>query len=87
MALEESVHALISSGWEERQRKQAYDMAMAIAQGAKASGCKETAGVLDAITSLLAMPLAEVIPLRDELRDKLLELLDLLREDPLAQTA
>jgi len=37
--------------------------------------------VLRAIASLLALPLGEVLPLRGPLREKLLELLDLLDDD------
>jgi hypothetical protein len=87
LALEEAVHALLASGWDEPLRRHAHEMAAALAAGAKDAGWKETARVLGAIHSLLALPFGEVLSLREELRDKLIELLDLLREDPLAESA
>jgi hypothetical protein len=86
-ALEGAVHALLASGWDEPLRKHAHEMATAMAAGAKDAGWGETSRVLGAIHSLLALPLGEVLSVREELRDKLLELLDLLREDPLAESA
>jgi hypothetical protein len=86
-ALEGAVHSLLASGWDEPLRRHAQEMAAAMAAGAKDAGWKETAGVLGAVHSLLALPLGEVLSVREELRDKLLELLDLLREDPLAESA
>jgi hypothetical protein len=86
-ALEESVHALLSSGWEEGLRRRAYEIASAMSAGAKEAGWKQAAGVLQAMASLLSLPLKEVLSVRDELRNKLLELLEQLREDPLAQRA
>jgi hypothetical protein len=86
-ALEGAVHELLASGWDEPLRKHAHEMAAAMAAGAKDAGWKETAGVLGAVNSILALPLGEVLSVREELRDKLIELLDLLREDPLAESA
>jgi len=87
LALEGAVHALLASGWDEALRRRAHEMAAAMAAGAKDAGWKETAGVLGAVHSLLELPLGEVLSVREELRDKLIELLDLVREDPLAESA
>ena len=85
--LENAVHTLLSNGWEEPRRRQAHEMATALSQGAKAAGWKETGGVLQALGSLLSMPLEEVIPVRSALREKLLELLALLTESRSAESA
>jgi hypothetical protein len=85
-ALEESVHDLLSGGWEEPRRKRAQEIASALAQGARKAGWKDTAAVLGAIVELVDLPLGEVLTVRDELRNKLMELLELLGDDPLAQT-
>ena len=86
-ALENAVHELLSSGWEEPRRRHAHEMAAALSDAAKSSGWKETGGVLQALGSLLALPLEEVIGLRSELREKLLELLALLTESRSSESA
>ena len=86
-ALEESVIALLSNGWEESPRYYAREVASALAASAKLSGWKEQARVLDSVRSLLALPIVEVIPIHQEVEAKLIELLAFLREDPLADTA
>jgi hypothetical protein len=85
-ALEESVHDLLSGGWEEPRRKRALEIASALAAGARQGGWRDTAAVLGAIVELVDLPIGEVVSVRDELRNKLIELLELLRDDPLAQT-
>lgn len=86
-ALENSVQELLSTGWEEPHRKRAHEFAAAFAQAARDAGWKEIAGILGAIASLLALPLREVLAIRDELRSKLIELLELLRHQSSAETA
>ena len=86
-ALEGSVRDLLSNGWEEPYRKRAHDFTSAFAQAAREAGWKEIAGILGAMTSLLALSPEEVEPVRNELRDKLIELLDLLQDQSSAETA
>lgn len=86
-ALKDSVHELLTNGWEEPCRKRAHRFASAFAQAARDEGWKEVAGILGAIASLLALPLEEVVAIRKELGDKLIELLELLRDQSSAETA
>lgn len=86
-ALEASVHDLLSTGWNEPERRRAHEIALAHTEGAKAAGWKETGGILQALTSLLALPLGEVIAIREALRTRLLELLELLRNLPASESA
>jgi hypothetical protein len=85
--LEEAVHDLLESGWDEPRRRRAHELAVALADAAKASGWKETGGVVRAIASLLALSLGEVIGVRVALRERLLELLDVLKDSPASETA
>jgi hypothetical protein len=80
-ALDAAVRDLIASGWDEPRRRHALELAATLAEGASLAGWRETAVVLRALASLLALPLGEVLPLRGPLREKLLELLDLLDDD------
>lgn len=85
--LEDAVHDLIASGWDEPKRRQAHELASALAEAAKASGWKELGGILQAVASLLAMPLGDVIAHRAAHREKLLELLALLKDSPASESA
>jgi hypothetical protein len=86
-ALEIGVHDLLSTGWEESRRRRAHEMSTALCDAAKISGWKETGGILQAISSLLALPLVEILSVRETVRDKLLELLGLLRGSARSETA
>lgn len=83
-ALDAGVRDLIASGWDEPRRRHAHELATTLAQAAGLAGWKETGVVLRALAQLLALPVGEVLPLRGALREKLLELLDLLDEGPIA---
>ena len=85
--LEEAVRDLLASDWDEPCRRRAHQLAVALTDAAKASGWKETAGVVQAIASLLALSLGEVIGVRTALRERLLELLDVLKDSPASETA
>src|SRR2546421_6932746 len=76
--LEFAVHEVISSGWDEPRRRRAFEMSAALCELSKVSDWKETAGILQALTSLLALPLGEILSVREMVRDKLLELLGML---------
>src|SRR5258708_40316918 len=84
--LESSVHEVISTGWDESTRRYACDVSAALRDASKAAGWKETAGILHALTSLLALPLGEILTIRGAVRDKMLELLELLLLSAPSQT-
>ena len=85
--LESAVHQVISTGWDESTRKYACEVSTALRDASKAAGWKETTGILHALTSLLALPLGEILSIREAVRDKMLELLELLRTSVRSQTA
>lgn len=87
IVLEEAVHDLLSSGWDELKRRRAYQLGAALCDGAKVAGWKETAGILQAISSLLAMPLEEVFSVQSALREKLQELLQVLKASRQSESA
>lgn len=86
-ALEIAVHDLLSTGWEEPRRRRAHEISTALCDAAKMSGWKETGGILQAISSLLTLSLVETLSVREAIRDKLLELLGLLRGSARSETA
>ena len=86
-ALELAVRDLLKSGWNEPERRHAHEIAHALMEGAKVACWKETGGVLQALTSLLALPLDEVLSISEALRTRLLELLALLRDMPASESA
>ena len=85
--LESAVHQVISTGWDESTRKYACEVSTALRDASKAAGWKETTGILHALTSLLALRLGEILSIREAVRDKMLELLELLRMSVRSQTA
>jgi len=87
LALEQTVYDLLSYGWDENFRVRAYEMALALTHAAKSAGHWETEGVLRAIGSLLALSAGEVAAIQPAVRDKLTELLNLLKRLPLSQSA
>lgn len=86
-ALERAVHDLLASSWDEMRRRRAHEMAVALSEGAKMAGWKETGGVLQAMASLLALPLEEVIGIREAMREKLLELLGFMKSSSDVESA
>ena len=87
VALEEAVRTLLASDWEEPARRRAHQLATALCDSAKIAGWKEAGGVLQALASLLALPLDEVLSIKPALREKFLELLELLKSVPRSATA
>jgi len=78
-ALEEAVHDLLAGGWEEARRRRARDLAVALAQATRFAARKEP---LEKLSLLLALTLPEVVPIRRALREKLLDLLESLKDSP-----
>lgn len=78
--LERSIQDLLANFWEEPFRHYAHELASTLLSSSKAYGFLELASVARAITSLLALRMEDVITLEDALREKLLELVALLKE-------
>ncbi len=78
--LERAVQDVLAHFWEEPLRRHAHELSATLLDGCKAYGYLELASVIRAITSLLALPMEEVLTLEDALRDKLTELITLLKE-------
>jgi hypothetical protein len=85
--LESAVHQVISSGWDDSRRRRAHELSTALCDASKVAGWKETAGVLQALTSLLALPLGEILSVRETVRDKMLELLGMLTRSVRSESA
>src|SRR5207244_3263288 len=86
-ALEAAVHDLLSTGWDESRRRRAHQMAVALWESSEVAGWNETAGRLQALAALLALPLIQVLSIRDVVREKLLALLNLLGEPRMSDSA
>jgi len=78
--LERSIQDLLANFWEEPLRRHTHELATTLLEGCKTYGFLELASVLRAITSLVALPMEEVISLEGALKEKLTELIDLLKE-------
>ena len=78
--LERSIDDLLENFWEEPLRRYTHELASALLEGCKTYGYLELASVTRAITSLVALPMEEVLTLQDVLKAKLRELLGLLKE-------
>jgi hypothetical protein len=62
-------------------------MGVALTQAAKLEGWWETESTLRALSSILSLSAAEILPIRLAARDKLLELLQLLKKVPASRIA
>lgn len=78
--LERAIEDVMEHFWEEPLRRHAHELASTLLEGCKTFGYLELASVVRAITSLLSLPLEDVLTLEDALREKLQELLGLLKE-------
>ena len=85
--LESAVHQVISSGWDDSSRRRAYELSTALCDASKSAGWKETAGILQALASLLVLPLEEILTVRETVRDKMLEFLGMLTKSVRSQSA
>jgi len=86
-ALEEAVLDLLSGDWDEDRRRRAYDMALVLTQAAKIAGCWEMEAVLRPLCALLGLSVQEVGLIRQAVRDKLIELLGLMKASPASRSA
>lgn len=78
--LERAIQDLLENFWDEPLRRHAHETSTALLEGCKTYGFLELASVIRAITSLVALPMEEVIALEAALKEKLTELIDLLKE-------
>jgi hypothetical protein len=78
--LERAIQDLLENFWEEPLRRHAHELSSTLLEGCKIYGFLELASVIRAITSLVALPMEEVLTLENALREKLTELLSLLKE-------
>lgn len=78
--LERSIDDLLKHFWEEPLRRHAHEVASALLAGCKTFGYLELGAVARAITSLLSLRMEDVLALEDSLKDKLRELIALLKE-------
>lgn len=78
--LERSIEDLLENFWEEPLRRHAHEVSSVLLQGCKTYGFLELASIIRAITSLVALPMEEVLTLETALKDKLTELIALLKE-------
>ena len=86
-ALESAVYDLVLNGWEESRRRRAYDMAVALTRAAKLAGWRDSEGLLRPLCCLLDLSVPQVDSIRQELGNKLMELLTLLKKQPASRSA
>ncbi len=79
-SLERSIQDLLDNFWEEPLRRHAHELSNALLEGCKIYGFLELASVIRAISSLVALPMEEVLTLETALKEKLTELIGLLKE-------
>ena len=79
-SLEESIDDLLENFWEEPLRRHTHDLAASILESCKEFGYLELASVARAMTSLLALQMEDVLTLQRALKEKLHELLGLMKE-------
>jgi hypothetical protein len=78
--LERAIDDLLENFWEEPLRRHAHELSSALLDSCKTYGYLEVGSVARAINSLVALPLEEVLTLEQPLKDKLKELVSLLKE-------
>lgn len=78
--LERAIDDLLKHFWEEPLRRHAHELASTLLAGCKTYGYLELGAVARAITSLLSLRMEDVIALEQSLKDKLRELVGLLKE-------
>ena len=79
-SLERAIQDLLENFWEEPLRRHAHELSGTLLEGCKTYGFLELASVIRAITSLVALPMEDVLTLEKALREKLTELVGLLKE-------
>jgi hypothetical protein len=78
--LERAINDLLDQFWDEPLRRHAHELSSALLAACKNFGYLELGSVARAITSLLSLRLEDVIALEQSLKEKLRELVGLLKE-------
>ncbi len=78
--LEKASHELFRSSWGEHERERAYDMALALTEACKLAGIRYAADVARAAASLFRVRRDEALEIEDALREKVLEILEILKD-------
>lgn len=78
--LERAIDDLLENFWEEPLRRHAHELSRTLLEGCKTFGYLELGSVARAIASLLALPLEDVLTLEASMKEKLRELVALLKE-------
>ena len=87
LVLEGAVVDLLSGGWDEDLRKLTCLMAAALRQASRDTGWYDRESALRVIESLVALSAKELLPIRQPVGQKLLELFALLKKGPAVRTA
>jgi hypothetical protein len=80
LELERAVRDLLESSWEEPERRRAHAMALALSDAGRLAGLRELAGAARAAASLLRLRAEDILDIEDALREKILDLVQLLKE-------
>lgn len=80
LELERAVVELLDSFWEEPFRRRALELSVALAQASTVLRLSHVASVARSISSLLNLRLEDTFSIQRELREKLVELLGLLKD-------
>jgi len=79
--LERAVHDLLESCWEEPERRRAHDMAVALTDACRGDAdLRDLGGVARAAASLLNLRADDLLDIQDVVREKILDLIELLKE-------
>ena len=78
--LERAIDDLLKHFWEEPLRRHAHELSSTLLAGCKTFGYLELGSVARAITSLLSLKMEDVLALEESLKEKLRELVALLKE-------
>lgn len=79
-ALRRSIEDLVEFFWEKSARERVCEQATALAQASKLQGSIRVFALSRAIVSICFIPREEALPIRQEIADKLRELVTLLEE-------
>jgi hypothetical protein len=79
-ALRGSIDDLLENFWDEACRDRVCELATAIAQASKLQGSVRVFAMARAMVSICFIPREEALPIRNEVGEKLYELMELLEE-------
>ncbi|HVR87628.1 MAG TPA: hypothetical protein VMU54_25095 [Planctomycetota bacterium] len=85
--LERAIRETVDHDWDDYSRQRALDIAQAMLDGCKVCGFRESTGILRSVEALLLLPVDEALSVLPALREKLEDLLGLLRQHVRAESA